>query len=283
MKQKKVLILFSGGLDSTYLMWKNLEEGNIVYPIYVNIGNNEKKTKIELQQCALLIKLFQDAYPGRCKNHHTGMDLTIYGDCNEVSLLQMPIWVMGIIYSNRLSEVDEVQIGYVMNDDAISYLDEIKKLYYSFKPLMNLEDKPMPKLLFPLMKEKKWFMHEKLPYDYRELTFSCENVQIIEETDIKEEHEMNEEELFVSKLSLRQKTLLPLKKEYKFKLCGDCHPCRRQKSENIFPTHQQWVNDYNMNLGDNEYKEEESKLIAHSSKMPMKKPRKLPAKKKVKK
>lgn len=44
---KKVAILFSGGLDSTYLVWKNLKEGNVVLPIYVEIENNEVKTTME--------------------------------------------------------------------------------------------------------------------------------------------------------------------------------------------------------------------------------------------
>lgn len=275
---KKVLILFSGGLDSTYLMWKNLEEGNTVYPIYVNIGNNENKTKVELQQCKLMIKRFQDAYLSRCRDHHTIMDLTVYGNCNEVSLLQMPIWIMGVIYSNRLADVDEVQIGYVMNDDAISYLDEIKKLYYSFKPLMNLEDKPLPKLSFPLIKEKKWFMYEKLPWEWKNLTFSCENVRIIEEKEIPITNVDDLEEPL--KLSPTMKTLLPLKKVIEFQLCGECHPCRRQKAENIFNKSQEY--NYDNNLGDDECLEKyPTKLIARSAKIPMKKQRKLPAKKKI--
>lgn len=44
---KKVAVLFSSGLDSTYLIWKNLNEGNEVFPIYITISNNENKTILE--------------------------------------------------------------------------------------------------------------------------------------------------------------------------------------------------------------------------------------------
>ena len=51
---KKIAILFSGGLDSTYLMWKALKAGHDVYPIYIEVRNNEIKSLIEKQQCELL-------------------------------------------------------------------------------------------------------------------------------------------------------------------------------------------------------------------------------------
>ena len=44
---KKVAVLFSGGLDSTYLVWKNLKDGNEVQPIYIEIQNNKVKSTIE--------------------------------------------------------------------------------------------------------------------------------------------------------------------------------------------------------------------------------------------
>jgi len=55
---KKVAVLFSGGLDSTYLVWKNLNEGNIVYPIYIEIENNITKTILEKNRIELLYKEF---------------------------------------------------------------------------------------------------------------------------------------------------------------------------------------------------------------------------------
>jgi len=45
---KNVLIPFSGGLDSTYLLYKNLKKYNIVTTLYIQLLNNSYKTTIEL-------------------------------------------------------------------------------------------------------------------------------------------------------------------------------------------------------------------------------------------
>ena len=63
-----------------------------------------------------------------------------------LSFKQIPAWILGIIYCGELSNVDEVHIGYVMNDDAISYLSEIKKVYNSFQNMQQMQNQgsPMP-------------------------------------------------------------------------------------------------------------------------------------------
>jgi 7-cyano-7-deazaguanine synthase in queuosine biosynthesis len=59
---KKVAVLFSGGLDSTYLIWKNLKDGNQVFPIYVEIQNNETKTILEKNRTELLFREFSKEF-----------------------------------------------------------------------------------------------------------------------------------------------------------------------------------------------------------------------------
>ena len=51
---KKVGVLFSSGLDSTYLVWKNLKDGNTVVPIYIEIENNKRKTILEKNRIKLI-------------------------------------------------------------------------------------------------------------------------------------------------------------------------------------------------------------------------------------
>lgn len=73
-----------------------------------------------------------------------------------------------------------MQIGYVNNDDAISYLDDIKHIYESYQ---SISDKLMP-LTFPITKMKKIQMVDELPQRYLDLIISCENPRIIgKETD----------------------------------------------------------------------------------------------------
>jgi hypothetical protein len=86
----------------------------------------------------------------------------------------MPIWMFALTFSQGF-DVDEIQIGYVMNDDAISYLEDIQNIYKAYQPICE----PMKPLVFPLIKMKKWEMAKKLPQQYLDLIFSCENATII--------------------------------------------------------------------------------------------------------
>lgn len=194
---KNIGILFSGGLDSTYLMWKNLKDGNYVKPIYITINNNEVKTKIEKNRVNALIDKFRnefgydkvDGLHNVCNFHLTEYYI------NNLKFVQMPIWIMGLIYSQKV-KVDEFQIGYISNDDAVSYIDDFKYIYNSYSSLLC--DDVVP-IVFPIIKKCKSEIIYELPEDYINLTTSCENPKIINEN-----------------------TQL-----IEFKMCGNCPACKR--------------------------------------------------------
>lgn len=196
-KNKTVAILFSGGLDSTYLFYKNLEEGNKVIPIYITIKNNTTKVAIEKRQIQLIYNSLGEHYPHLMYNIRYPLEVNIFDISDRLYFKQIPIWILGMLYSELSSEVDEIQIGYVMNDDAISYLDEIRASYESF----NHFSEGLPKLVFPLSKLNKAQIKSKLPKKFADLTFSCEDPEIIGTID----------------------NIINIKE------CGKCHPCCRKK------------------------------------------------------
>lgn len=208
--KKRVAVLFSGGLDSTYLIYKNLKEGNYVYPIRVEIVNNVAKSLIEKQRVNLLRDLFNVEFNNRIDdvNHIFSIDVT--GRFGGLVFKQLPIWLNALLYSD-LTKYDEIHLGYVMNDDAISYIDDIKKLFNSTKFLMH-ENKC--KLVFPLTKYDKWTIKDSLPENYRQYVFSCEDPQISTGINIK----INVGE---NKHNIRH-----------YKPCGYCDPCK--KIENTY-------------------------------------------------
>jgi hypothetical protein len=180
--KKKVAVLFSGGLDSTYLVWKNLKEGNDVRPIYIEIENNVDKTILEKNRIELLHDEFKKEFNTEVFYRSEGANIypinyavKISVGTSESSLYfkQMPIWIFTLLYCQSL-DVDEIQIGYVMNDDAISYLSDIEKMYYSYQPVF---DKMKP-IAFPLTKHSKNTMAHELPPQYMSLIVSCENPSI---------------------------------------------------------------------------------------------------------
>lgn len=171
---KKVAVLFSGGLDSTYLVWKNLKEGNEVQPIYVEIENNRVKTILEKNRTGLLLKEFRKEYSDKIRDIKYILKVNV--DAHEDSLYfkQVPVWILAIVFAQDLN-VDEIQIGYVANDDAIGYLADIRNVYMSYEPLMRY----LKPLEFPLSKKPKYEMAHELPEVYRNLIFSCEYATII--------------------------------------------------------------------------------------------------------
>jgi hypothetical protein len=178
---KKIAVLFSGGLDSTYLIWKNLKDDNEVYPVYIEIENNQTKTILEKNRIKLLIKEFRKEFTNEkdysgTRIHDIEYALKVTVSTSEFSLYfkQIPVWIFGTAFLQSLP-VSEIQIGYVTNDDAVSFLEDIKKIYKSYQAICE----PMKRLTFPVSKVRKIEMAEQLPKQYLDLIFSCENATII--------------------------------------------------------------------------------------------------------
>ncbi|MDA3781517.1 MAG: hypothetical protein PF487_15015 [Bacteroidales bacterium] len=123
---KKVAVLFSGGLDSTYLVWKNLNDGNQLFPIYVEIENNYIKTILEKNRTELLYNEFSKEF-NLSGNHekkihdvHNVISVGLKANMCNIYFKQVPIWILAMMFCQNM-DIDEIQIGYVGNDDVISY------------------------------------------------------------------------------------------------------------------------------------------------------------------
>lgn len=157
---KTVFIPWSGGLDSTSLLVYMLKKGYRITTGYIQIENNANKVKQELAARKVILSKL-DAY---CIHHgynainDRGVVLKI--DVLEshrkiVVLAQAPVWITGLVYCTE--GFDEVALGYVMNDDAVSYMNEIRNAYRSFAKINTPLDAgiKVPKMTFPLHKSKK--------------------------------------------------------------------------------------------------------------------------------
>lgn len=211
---KTVAVLFSSGLDSTYLIWKNLKEGNKVRPFYIEIKNNINKSKIEKQNIFILYEKFKAEFGTQIEHPELILALDVFRAWNGLKFQQVPIWLFALNYV-RDSDVDEIQIGYVSNDDAISYTDEITKTYENQRWFFNNE-KIKTKLTFPLVKEKKEQMLKDMrDTEYIKHVFSCENPTIVEERGEKTEDIYGWKKDFLGEYFV------------KYENCGNCVPCNK--------------------------------------------------------
>lgn len=199
---KKVVVLFSGGLDSTYLVYDNLRKGNIVIPVYTNIENNESIQKHERRAVDILHEEFEKEFGTMIHRVENPLDIKISAS-HSFALPQIPLWVFSAFCTN-LDRVDEVQVAYVMKDDAISYLNEIKRLFNLTKQFMvRWKNYQKVKVTFPLSKTSKYEIARDLPERYFKHTYFCEYPNVNE----RGEHTSD---------------------------CGECSSCESVKKENLF-------------------------------------------------
>lgn len=126
-KDPYVLMAWSGGLDSTYMIQHYLDKGYKVDLLPIHILNNENKNKNE---DITREKIYEQFYKNN--NRVTLLDKSEFSAyyTPEVIFAQAPVWLTALSVNIRAYHT-EAAVGYIMNDDAISFLKEFKKLWNS--------------------------------------------------------------------------------------------------------------------------------------------------------
>lgn len=146
-KTKKIGLYWTGGFDSTVLLYQLLKQGYDVTCFYVDIQNNPHKTKREQEAREKIQKYFNELgfYFGQEEIAKILLPSTGCGRLFD----QMPLFICSVL--NIPDNIDTVVFAYVSNDDAVSYTQEIKTAVES---LMFMRHKHIS-IEFPLMKYKK--------------------------------------------------------------------------------------------------------------------------------
>lgn len=164
-------VLFTGGLDSTYLVYKNLKEGNRVQPYYVYLENNATKAKREQIQMEKIWNVLNEMFPQKIMKPRTILETKITSSWyHKFALCQPPIWVFALSWIQ--SNVHALQVAYVEGDDAVSYIDKIKNLYEAYRGFIY--DEVLIPLEFPLINTSKADIMWELPKELCEHIWSCE-------------------------------------------------------------------------------------------------------------
>lgn len=174
-----IFCLWSGGLDSTYMVNKFLEEGHTVVTGHVYLENNIHSMLREADAREPMAKYFQKKFPDTFVNMGKlySIDAMIHND--TIPLKQAFLWMMSYLtlpnYSYR--KIDKFALGYVMNDDALSYLDELRNI---FKTLNDFAESEI-ELIFPIIKCHKMVMYNELPDILRNnITWCDKNEEILD-------------------------------------------------------------------------------------------------------
>lgn len=167
---KKVLIAWSGGLDSTFLIQYYLNLGYVVDVVNCNLRNGgpEQMKREQVAMKKMMKGYFRDKPVTLIGTSHVALD----GYCfSALNLSQVPVWIFNLISYLRTDHT-EVAIGYVMNDDAVSFLDIITGIWNSYAGIVGA---PLPPIMFPLTKYKKWRIWDELHSELRKHVTWCES------------------------------------------------------------------------------------------------------------
>lgn len=141
------LLLFSGGLDSTYLLERLLSQGN-VETVYVKSSQGDEKIKKELDARDKIMQTLQ----ANSKYHILADHIVDAGERGQKSggswkFKQPHIWLFGALEISDARRHSELNIAYVSGDQIMSVLPTVKAAWDALQ-LLSKHD-PIP-VKFPL-------------------------------------------------------------------------------------------------------------------------------------
>lgn len=147
MKKSNVLLAWSGGLDSTALFLRCLYAGHRVTVVSIDLLNNPHGQREREKQARQAILKWVDHHFGIGSYEHIEASIG-YGTASMelMGFQQTPAW-LNILQACCSTKHNVVYMGYVMGDDAISFLDEIQGVWKAYR---KLSVGVLPALQFPL-------------------------------------------------------------------------------------------------------------------------------------
>lgn len=196
------LVVFSGGMDSSYMLYEALLQGN-VHTCYIKGTQSSLKIPVELEARKKIAKILQEKTGNLIltdtvvdlagskpiytdKVNYNGGTIHTYGnDAPDITWGQAYIWLFGLMFVTDGRIHSEVQIGNVMDDDINMHLDNMKLAWETTQKFSKRN--PIP-LVFPLSCQRKFNILSEMPkqalayiwvcdrpkQDENDLTIPCE-------------------------------------------------------------------------------------------------------------
>jgi 7-cyano-7-deazaguanine synthase in queuosine biosynthesis len=181
MVDKIPLILFSGGLDSTYLLSETLRTSHADV-LYISASQHPDKVTAEQNAIFNILKYLRPKRPYRVRKVYS-LDISNLPVFTDYSFGQVPGWLFGSLATVDGAIHSRVSISYVMGDQVSLYLDSIEKAWNALSTCSKIVLTPIE---FPLkLTSKKKIMAELHP-DLYKLTWVCETpIKIVKTGKIK--------------------------------------------------------------------------------------------------
>jgi len=180
---KRPLLLFSGGLDSTYHLWWFIASGTDVDVVY--IGGDQHPSKVDKEKEAVKniliwladLRVKNPGFGRVVEVHEVNMQITSIGSNGNPGFSQVPLWIFGLSRVVKPWEHSEIILSYVQGDQycaMVPHLQEAWKHY--FKCTINsLDQHEFVPIKAPLaVDHTKSSILSVLPEELLKLVWWCE-------------------------------------------------------------------------------------------------------------
>lgn len=186
---KRPLIFFSGGLDSTALLYERLKTTNVdvayangnQHPIKAHVERECRRkiiTAIEAESSFRVIERLDIPAIGRTDRYALESMSGTMGIIGFRGPQQMA-WFLAALWAVNLEEHSCVEIGIVMGDSSAHVSSDFSQAWCHLirvckADAFDLGDR-IPRLCFPLLNRTKKEIYQSLPSEIRDLTWTCES------------------------------------------------------------------------------------------------------------
>jgi hypothetical protein len=170
------LILFSGGLDSTYLLQKKMEEGDVEV-LYVKGVLHDRKMKMEEERREKIIEFLEKKTGNKVRRQHR-IDLGImpFGNMEDQAFTQPPMWIMGALMVSDFNRHTQLLIGYVSGDQIMPVIAHIQAVWDQLQHICKRSDNIA--VDFPLRFDSKLHILNAIYPELMRLVWWCETPNI---------------------------------------------------------------------------------------------------------
>ena len=173
---KRPLILFSSGLDSTYLLWTQLQKGNVDV-LYVSAGQHPSKVSAERSACTKIIEMLEEMTGNRVVNQkYIKVSDGIRHD-SYWKFSQPASWMYAALHHVDYRAHSSVMIGYVLGDQILQCLGH---LHAAWDSLYAISQHGVVPLEFPLLEVTKQHILSQLPNNVAKQIWVCELPETVE-------------------------------------------------------------------------------------------------------
>jgi 7-cyano-7-deazaguanine synthase in queuosine biosynthesis len=160
----EVLLMFSGGLDSTGAFWRLLQDGRKIHVHHMNLKNVERRHKAEsvsVKNILTYMRTIGDFIYSESSHEYPPFKGKFMWDSDIVSFVSGSICL-------ATPWIKEVAIGRTKSDDNQNLNDRVERAHTIFSAFTSTAKK-----VYPVGDLTKQEIYDMLPKDLRKLTWSC--------------------------------------------------------------------------------------------------------------